>query len=116
MEENLTPTVSLGGRIFPLRMSHNVLMLFSQITRVGLDQLVYQAGRYDYMVLLLWLMCQAEDPELKRETFDGWLNALGIRGVVPLIKAVGEAMQAAFPDADENADGTEGAGAEADPT
>jgi len=116
MEEKLTPVVTLGGRTFPLRMTHGVLMRFSQITRVGLDQLAYQAGRYDYMVLMLWLMCQAEDPQLTRDTFDGWLDALGISGVIPLITAVGEAMQAAFPDADETADETEDAEAEADPT
>ena len=116
MEEKLTPVITLGGRTFPLRMTHNVLMLFSQITRVGLDQLAYQAGRYDYMVLLLWLMCHEQDNQLKRETFDGWLNDLGIRGVVPLLKAVGDAMMAAFPDADEDAEASEEAGETADPT
>ena len=103
-KEAITPTVQLGGRMWPLRMTHRVLMLFSSATKMSMDQMQYQIGRYDYMVLLLWLMCHEQDCQLKRDTFDGWLNEIGISGVIPLITAVGEAMQAAFPDADEAAD------------
>ena len=101
MGENLTPTVQLGGRMWPLRMTHRVLMLFSSATRLSMDQLQYQIGRYDYMVLLLWLMCQAQDPQLKKEKFEGWLDELGVKGVIPLLNQVGEAMQAAFPSEEE---------------
>ena len=66
-----------------------------------MDQLQYQVGRYDYMVLLLWLMCHAQDPQLKKEKFEGWLDDLGIKGVIPLLNQVGEAMQAAFPSEEE---------------
>ena len=97
-------------------MTHNVLMLFSQITKTSLEQMQYQVGRYDYMVLLLWLMCHEQDSQLKRETFDRWLNEAGIRGVIPLITAVGEAMQAAFPDTDEDEAEPAEAEAAADPT
>lgn len=100
-QEVITPTVQLGGRMWPLRMTHKVMMLFSSATRVSMDQLQYQIGRYDYMVLLLWLMCHAEDPQLKKEKFEGWLDDLGIKGVVPLLTQVGEAMQAAFPSEEE---------------
>ena len=103
MGENLTPTVQLGGRMWPLRMTHRVLMLFSSATRLSMDQLQYQIGRYDYMVLLLWLMCQAQDPQLKKEKFEGWLDELGVKGVIPLLNQVGEAMQAAFPSEEEAA-------------
>lgn len=108
-QEAITPSVQLGGRMWPLRMTHKVMMLFSSATRVSMDQLQYQIGRYDYMVLLLWLMCHLEDPQLKKEKFEGWLDDLGIKGVVPLLSQVGEAMQAAFPSEEEaeaeNADG-----------
>ena len=116
MDEKLSPVITLGGRSFTLRMTHNVLMLFSQITKTSLDQLQYQVGRYDYMVLLLWLMCHEQDCQLKRDTFDGWLNEIGIGGVIPLITAVGEAMQAAFPDAGEDADEAADDSGAADPT
>ena len=100
-QEVITPTVQLGGRMWPLRMTHRVLMLFSSATRLSMDQLQYQIGRYDYMVLLLWLMCQAQDPQLKKEKFEGWLDELGVKGVIPLLSQVGEAMQAAFPSEEE---------------
>ena len=87
--------------MWPLRMTHKVLMLFSSATRLSMDQLQYQVGRYDYMVLLLWLMCHAQDPQLKKEKFEGWLDDLGIKGVIPLLSQVGEAMQAAFPSEEE---------------
>lgn len=99
--EAITPTVQLGGRMWPLRMTHRVLMLFSSATRLSMDQLQYQIGRYDYMVLLLWLMCQAQDPQLKKEKFEGWLDELGVKGVIPLLSQVGDAMQAAFPSEEE---------------
>ena len=104
MGENLTPTVQLGGRMWPLRMTHRVLMLFSSVTKMSMDQMQYQIGRYDYMVLLLWLMLQAADPQLKREKFEGWLDDLGVAGVIPLLNKVGEAMQAAFPSEEDTAE------------
>ena len=105
MEEKLPPVITLGGRSFTLRMTHNVLMLFSQITKTSLEQMQYQVGRYDYMVLLLWLMCHEQDSQLKRESFDRWLNEAGI-----------QAMQAAFPDTDEDEAEPAEAEAAADPT
>ena len=104
MGENLTPTVQLGGRMWPLRMTHRVLMLFSSATKLSMDQLQYQVGRYDYMVLLLWLMLQAADPQLKRDKFEGWLDDLGVAGVIPLLEKVGAAMQAAFPSEEDTAE------------
>lgn len=104
MNETLTPTVQLGGRMWPLRMTHRVLMLFSSATKLSMDQMQYQIGRYDYMVLLLWLMLHAEDPQLKREKFEGWLDDLGVAGVIPLLEVVGEAMQAAFPSEEDTAE------------
>lgn len=104
MNETLTPTVQLGGRMWPLRMTHRVLMLFSSATKLSMDQMQYQIGRYDYMVLLLWLMLQAADPQLKREKFEGWLDDLGVAGVIPLLEVVGEAMQAAFPSEEDTAE------------
>lgn len=99
--EAITPTVQLGGRMWPIRMTHRVLMLFSSATKMSMDQLQYQIGRYDYMVLLLWLMLQEQDPQLKRAKFEGWLDDLGVKGVIPLLSSVGEAMQAAFPSEEE---------------
>lgn len=104
MGENLTPTVQLGGRMWPLRMTHRILMLFSSATKMSMDQMQYQIGRYDYMVLLLWLMLQAADPQLKREKFEGWLDDLGVKGVIPLLNKVGEAMSAAFPSEEDTAE------------
>ena len=108
MNEPIAPSVTLGGRVWNLRMTHRVLMLFSSATKLSLDQLMNQIGRYDYMILLLWLMIQQEDSQLKRQTFEGWLDDLGVANIVPLLTAVGEAMQAAFPDAAEAADGETG--------
>ena len=104
MGETLTPTVQLGGRMWPLRMTHRVLMLFSSATKLSMDQMQYQIGRYDYMVLLLWLMLQAADPQLKRDKFEGWLDDLGVAGVIPLLEKVGAAMQAAFPSEEDTAE------------
>ena len=104
MNETLTPTVQLGGRMWPLRMTHRVLMLFSSATKLSMDQMQYQIGRYDYMVLLLWLMLQAADPQLKRDKFEGWLDDLGVAGVIPLLEKVGAAMQAAFPSEEDTAE------------
>lgn len=102
--EMITPTVQLGGRMWPLKLTHRILMLFSSATKLSMDQMQYQIGRYDYMVLLLWLMCQVQDPQLKREKFEGWLDDLGVAGVVDLLPAVADAFQSAFPSEDEAED------------
>ena len=114
--EKLPPVIELGGRQWTLRMTHNVMMQYSSITRVPLDQLENQVARYDYLVLLLWLMLHAQDGQLRREKFDTWLDALGVRGVLgKLMEPVSEAFAAAFPEPEEpDEDGAEEG--EADPT
>ncbi len=117
--EKLPPVVELGGRTWQLRMTHNVMMQYSSITRVPLDQLGNQVARYDYLVLLLWLMLHNQDSQLKREKFERWLEDLGVKGVLTqLAEPISTAFAAAFPDPeepDENEE-TEGEGTETDPT
>ncbi len=101
-EETLPPVIELGGRQWELRLTHNVMMLYSSITRVPLDQLQNQIARYDFMVLLLWLMLHEQDGQLKRDKFDRWLGDLGVRGVLStLMEPITEAVKAAFPEAEE---------------
>jgi len=114
--ETLPPTIELGGRTWQLRLTHNVMMQYSSITRVPLDQLQNQIARYDYMILLLWLMLRREDGQLKREKFEGWLEDLGIRGVLTeLLGPITEAVKAAFPEPEEEESGEPAAEA-GDPT
>ena len=101
-DETLPPVIELGGRQWELRLTHNVMMLYSSITRVPLDQLQNQIARYDFMVLLLWLMLHEQDGQLKRDKFDRWLGDLGVRGVLSkLMEPITEAVKAAFPEAEE---------------
>lgn len=119
--EKLPPVIELGGRSWTLRMTHNVMMQYSSITRVPLDQLENQVARYDYLVLLLWLMLHNQDGQLKREKFERWLEELGVKGVLTqLAEPISAAFAAAFPDPeeldeDEEAE-AEGEGTETDPT
>jgi len=113
--DTLAPVIELGGRQWELRLSHNVMMLYSSMTRVPLNALPDQITRYDYMVLLTWLMLHEQDGQLKREKFDRWLGELGVRGVLKLLmKPLTEAVKAAFPEDEEEDDEDEGA--EAGPT
>lgn len=115
--ETIAPTIELGGRTWPLRITHNVMMQYSSITRVPLDQLQNQIARYDYMVLLLWLMMRNVDGQLKKEKFEGWLEALGVRGVLTLImEPVTVALQAAFPEPEEEEEAEGWEPDDADPT
>lgn len=118
--EKLPPVVELGGRTWQLRLTHNAMMLFSSTTRCPLYQLPDQITRYDYMVLLLWLMLHEQDGQLKREKFDGWLEALGVRGVLKqFMDPITAAVTAAFPEAEEDEDAEDAEDSEAgtaDPT
>ena len=108
--EKLAPVIELGGRSWTLRMTHNVMMMFASTTRTPLNLLEEQIGRYDYMVLLFWFMLREEDPQLKRETFNGWMDAIGVKGVLTeVMPAVAQAIAASMPDAEPEA-------AEGDPT
>ena len=111
--EKLAPVIELGGRSWQLRMTHNVMMMFSSTTRTPLNLLEEQIGRYDYMVLLFWLMLREEDPQLKREKFNEWLDGIGIKGVMTeVMPAVAQAIAAAMPDA-EPEEGEDPTGAQA---
>lgn len=103
--EKLPPTIELGGRTWHLRLTHNVMMQYSSITRVPLDRLQEQIARYDYMVLMLWLMLRREDSQLKKEKFEAWLEAMGVRGVLTtLLDPITKAVTAAFPEPEEPAE------------
>ena len=112
-QETITPSIELGGRTWELRMTHSIMMQYSSITRVPMDQLENNVARYDFMILLLWLMLRGQDPQLKREKFDRWLDDLGVRGVLEkLVEPITQAFVAAFPAPEE----TEGEEDAADPT
>ena len=85
---------------------------------VPLDRLQEQIARYDFMVLMLWLMLRREDPQLKKEKFEGWLETMGVRGVLTtLLEPITQAVAAAFPESeDEDADEDDAADSEMDPT
>ena len=119
MDNRITPTVQLGGRLWQVRIGHKVLQKFSALTRVGMEQMGAVINRYDMMILLLWCILSEQDPTLKRETLDNWLDELPIREWQKLLRQIGESIAASFPEAEEleeAADGQPAAGDEPDPT
>ena len=101
MEERVTPTVQLGGRMWPMRIGHKVLQKFSAITRVGIDQMGTVLGRYDIMMLLLWCIISEQDRSVKREQMDDWIDALPIKEWQKLMQQVGEGIAQSFPDEED---------------
>ena len=119
MDKRIVPTVQLGGRMWQMRIGHKVLQKFSALTRVGMDQMGSLLGRYDMMMLLLWCIISEQDPGVKREKLDDWLDELSIREWQKLMNQIGESIAASFPDeeeTEEDADGETAAGDEPDPT
>jgi len=113
MDEHVIPTIQLGGRIWQMRVGHKVLQKFSALTRVGMDGMGALLNRYDMMVLLLWCILSEQDPKLKRETLDGWLDELSVREWQATLRQIGDAIAASFPD--EEADEAEAGAAEGEP-
>lgn len=119
MNEKTIPTVQLGGRLWQIRIGHKVLQKYSSLTRVGMEQMGALINRYDMMILLLWCILSEQDPALKRETLDKWLDELPIREWQRLLRQIGESIAASFPEEEEieeDADGQPAAGDEPDPT
>lgn len=119
MEDRITPTVQLGGRLWQMRIGHKVLQKFSALTRVGMDQMGSLLGRYDMMILLLWCIISEQDAGVKREKLDDWLDGLSIREWQKLMGQIGESIAASFPEEEEDGEETEtaeSAGSEPDPT
>lgn len=106
MDEKILPTVQLGGRLWQVRIGHKVLQKFSALTRVGMEQMGAVINRYDMMILLLWCILSEQDPTLKRETLDNWLDELPIREWQKLLRQIGESIAASFPDEEDEEDGT----------
>lgn len=107
MDEKILPTVQLGGRLWQVRIGHKVLQKFSALTRVGMEQMGAVINRYDMMILLLWCILSEQDPTLKRETLDNWLDELPIREWQKLLRQIGESIAASFPDEEDEEAGTE---------
>ena len=106
MEERVIPTVQLGGRMWQMRIGHKVLQKFSALTRVGMDSMGALLNRYDMTVLLLWCIISEQDPGVRRETLDDWLDELSIREWQKLMSQVGESIAASFPDDEETEEET----------
>ncbi len=119
MDEKIIPTVQLGGRLWQMRIGHKVLQKFSALTRVDMSRMGEILARYDMTTLLLWCIITDQDPTVKRETVDDWLNALPLNKLQKLMGQVSEGIAANFADEEdeeeEEENTPEGSG-EPDPT
>lgn len=119
-QERQIPTVELGGRLWELRFGHKAMRLFCRTTKCNLSTFDQALDSYDNQTLLLWCIIQVQDPTVKRDELEDWLDALLLEDVFQLIQ---DAIAAAMPStagkrlAALNAEDGEGeASAEANPT
>ena len=118
MSDKVIPTVQLGGRLWPLKVSHKVLQSFSALARCNMASLDSVLMRYDMQTMMLWVIMSMTDPTLKRGQVDEWLDELPVKEAVVLVTDnVSNAMKAAFPNPEEKEDADPDAeNAAADPT
>lgn len=92
------PSVSLGGQIWFLKVTHTTLERFSSIAKCNLMEFDDVLQRYDMMVLLLWLMMADGRPDVTREKVRAWLDELPVFNAMQLVaQAVGDAVAYSFP-------------------
>lgn len=92
-EKRQTPIVELGGRLWELRFGHKAMRMFCRATKCNLSTFDDALDTYDNEILLLWCILQTQDPSVKREDLDIWLDDLLLEDVFRIIQdAVGAAM------------------------
>lgn len=119
MSDKVIPTVQLGGRLWPLKVSHKVLQSFSALARCNMASLDSVLMRYDMQTMMLWIIMSMTDPTLKRGQVDEWLDELPVKEAVVLVTDnVSAAMKAAFPNPEEKTEDADpdAEDAAADPT
>lgn len=103
MDNNPAVVISLGGRIWPLKLGHKVLQQFSAMSKIPMSRLGEALDRYDMITVLLYCMIWVQDHTVTRAQLDDWLDEAN---VLEIFEKVGEAAAAAFPESD-GADGSE---------
>ena len=93
-QERQIPTVELGGRLWELRFGHKAMRLFCRTTKCNLSTFDQALDSYDNQTLLLWCIIQVQDPTVKRDELEDWLDALLLEDVFQLIQ---DAIAAAMP-------------------
>lgn len=93
-QEKQTPTVELGGMLRELRFGHKAMRMFCRATKCSLSNFDAALDSYDNQILLLWCIVQAQDPAVKREDLDEWLDQLLLEDVFDMIQ---DAIAAAMP-------------------
>ena len=119
MSDKVIPTVQLGGRLWPLKVSHKVLQSFSALARCNMANMESALMRYDMQTMMLWVIMSMTDPTLKRGQVDEWLDELPVTEAIMLVtENVTNAMKAAFPNPEEKAEDADpdAEDAAADPT
>lgn len=93
-QERQIPTVELGGRLWELRFGHKAMRLFCRTTKCNLSTFDQALDSYDNQTLLLWCIIQVQDPAVKRDALEDWLDELLLEDVFQLIQ---DAIAAAMP-------------------
>ena len=108
MTDPIIPTVTLGGKIWFLKISHGTLERFSAMTKCKLSEFDAAVERYDMQTLLLWLMMTETRPDLTQAQLRGWLNELQPALAVKLVtEAVVDAVSYSFPTPEPEEESTE---------
>ena len=92
--EHEIPTVELGGRLWELRFGHKAMRMFCRLAKCTLSGFDAALDSYDNQFVLLWCILQTQDPNLKREVLEDWLDALVLEDVFIIIQ---DAIAAAMP-------------------
>lgn len=97
-QTEVTPVLQLGGRAWPMKVTHNVLQRFSALARCNLMQIQELMGRYDMATMFLWLMMAEQDEKLTRGEVDRWLNELPVFEALEVVmENTAQAIRSAFP-------------------
>lgn len=93
-KDHQIPTVELGGRLWELRFGHKAMRMFCRLTKCTLSGFDQALDSYDNQFVLLWCILQTQDPAVKRDDLENWLDELLLEDVFTIIQ---DAIAAAMP-------------------
>ncbi len=88
------PTVELGGRLWELRFGHKAMRMFCRAAKCTLSDLEKALDTYDNEIALLWCIVSTQDPAVKREELEDWLDDMLLEDLFSLVQ---DCFAAALP-------------------
>ena len=88
------PTVELGGKVWELKFGHKAMRQYCGRVKTTLSRFDRSLDDYDNQIKLLHIIMTQQEPGLRMEQLDEWLDEMLLEDVLDTVQ---QAVEAAMP-------------------